>query len=75
MNDEELTETERLRQVASILAVGLLRLRKRAATAADKFRQESAEMPAAGLEVSPDTVLSVTNPVNGRESPTLGAPV
>lgn len=54
-----LTSDERLREVASILAAGVLRLRRRAALPTDDSRKQSAKSSAAGLEVSNETVLSV----------------
>ena len=54
-----LTPDERLREVASILAIGVLRLRQRASLPTDDAQKKSSELPAAGLEVSDETVLSV----------------
>jgi len=54
-----LTSDERLREVASILAAGVLRLRQRAALPTDDAKKKPVELPAAGLEVSGETVLSV----------------
>jgi len=54
-----LSPDERLREVASILAAGVLRLRQRAALPTDNARKKLAELPAAGLEVPDETVLSV----------------
>jgi hypothetical protein len=54
-----LTPDERLREVASILAAGVLRLRQRAALPTDDARKRPLDLPAAGLEVSNETVLSV----------------
>lgn len=54
-----LTPDERLREVASILAIGVLRLRQRAALPTDDARKKPSELPAAGLEVPDETVLSV----------------
>ena len=71
--DNELAPDERFREVTSILALGFLRVRQRVALPAASARRNPAELPMTGLEVSPDTVLSVTNPVNGPESPTPGA--
>jgi hypothetical protein len=50
---------ERLREVASILAAGVLRLRQRAALPTDDVQKNPAELPAAGLEDSEKTVLTV----------------
>jgi len=54
-----LTPDERLREVASILAIGVLRLRQRAALPTDDAPKKPAELPAAGLEVPDETALSV----------------
>ena len=54
-----LTPDERLREVASILAIGVLRLRQRAALPTDDRQKKSPELNAAGLEVPDETVLSV----------------
>ncbi len=50
---------ERLREAAAILATGVLRLRQRAALPPEKSLEIPAELPAAGLEVPAETVLSV----------------
>ena len=59
-------------EVAALLARGVIRWhahqRRRAQT------ETGPDSAATGLEVSPDTVLSVTNPVSGPESPKPGAP-
>jgi hypothetical protein len=54
-----LTPDERLREVATILAAGVLRLRQRAALPTDDAQKKPAELSAAGLEVPEETVLSV----------------
>jgi hypothetical protein len=54
-----MTPEQRLREVASILAVGVLRLRDRAALPPADKEENAAESPAAGLEVPDETVLSV----------------
>jgi len=58
----ELSPAERLREVASIFAAGVLRLRKRRQLAGEPAATHVAEAPkfAAGrLEISGETVLSV----------------
>ncbi|MBU4273312.1 MAG: hypothetical protein KKA28_15750 [Planctomycetes bacterium] len=50
---------ERLREVAAILATGVLRLRQRAALPPDKNLEISGKMPPEGLELSGETRLSV----------------
>ncbi|MEX0678375.1 MAG: hypothetical protein WD063_14940 [Pirellulales bacterium] len=54
-----LSPDERLREAAAILASGVLRLRQRAALPPEKTLKNPAELPAAGLEVPDETVLSV----------------
>lgn len=54
-----LAPDERLREVASILAAGVLRLRQRAALPTHDAQKKSPESSAAGLEVPDETVLSV----------------
>ena len=58
----ELTPDQRRRELAGILAAGVLRLRKRrllAGESAQTTRKTSAESAAGRLEVSGETVLSV----------------
>jgi hypothetical protein len=78
LHSTNLSQSERRRELASILARGTLRLRQRRVLLGNAGHVSSPKsLPnsaAAGLELSPDTVLSVTNPVNGPESPTLGEP-
>jgi hypothetical protein len=50
---------ERLREVAAILAAGVLRLRQRAALPTDDAQKKPSEFAADGLEVLNETVLSV----------------
>ena len=54
-----LSPDERLREVASILAAGVLRLRQRTALPTFDAKKKPVELPAAGLEVPDQTVLSV----------------
>ena len=54
-----LSPDERLREAAAILAAGVLRLRQRAALPPETTLENLAELPAAGLEVPAETVLSV----------------
>jgi len=66
-----LSPDQRTRELACIFAAGVQRLRRRNMVAG---QYETANDFSAGRrEFSPDTVLSVTNPVNGRESQTPGA--
>ncbi len=59
---------DRLRELAQIFGKGVIRWRQR------QRRLETPNSINAGLEVSLETVLSVTNPVNGPENQRLGAP-
>lgn len=54
-----LTPDEQLREVATILAAGVLRLRQRAALPTGDTQKKPPNSPAAGLEVPDETVLSV----------------
>jgi hypothetical protein len=54
-----LTPDERLREVTTILGVGVLRLRQRAALPGEKGRKNPPESSPDGLEVPAKTVLSV----------------
>ena len=54
-----LSPEERLREVAAMLATGVLRLRQRAALPADKNLEISEKMQPEGLELSGKTRLSV----------------
>lgn len=54
-----LTADERFREVASILAIGVLRLRQRASLPNENVPKKPVESFAAGLEVPDETVLSV----------------
>ena len=56
-----LSPDDRLREVAVILAVGVIRLRRRVALRPDETLENLAESSAAGLEVLNETVLSVHN--------------
>lgn len=69
----DLSSHQRFRELARIFSAGVLRLRRRIPVA--RHREISGNSFAGRLELSPETVLSVTNPVNRPESPTLGAPV
>lgn len=60
-----------LRELARILAAAVLRMRGRCPAAMQLGTADDSRVDP--LEVSPDTVLSVGNPVNGPESRTLGA--
>jgi hypothetical protein len=60
LHDNSLTADERMRELASILAAGVLRLRARAALSDKHSGQKNLpESPANCLDVPPTTVLSV----------------
>jgi hypothetical protein len=65
------TASKQRSEIAKLLASGLLRLYQRRRRAG---AQNPPDSQAAGLELSPDTVRSVSVPVNAPESPTLGEP-
>jgi hypothetical protein len=67
----ELSPEQRLRELATIFAAGLIRWRKQQHRLAQTGTSPNSVAP--GLEVPPDTVLSVINPVNGPENPKPGA--
>ena len=67
-----LTPDQRLRELARIFGVGVLRLRRRIPMT--RRHEITGNSFAERLEVSPDTVLIVSVPVNAPESPTLGEP-
>ena len=76
-NPSELSPEQHLHELARMFAAGVLRLRQRRLSAGkaqlplpEIARESSAERLAFGS----DTVLSVTNPVDGPESPKSGAP-
>jgi hypothetical protein len=54
-----LSSDERLREVAAILAAGVLRLRQRFALPVEKDGKNPAKQPPDGLELSAETRLSV----------------
>jgi hypothetical protein len=70
MKTSAIEKHDALPEIATVLASGFLRWRKRRQAHAGT----SPNPEAPSLEVSPDTVLSVTNPVNGPESPKHGEP-
>ncbi len=57
--DLPLSPAERRRQVASILAKGVIRLRRRASPVAINAAQESPDVGETGLELSRETRLTV----------------
>ena len=73
LNAHELGPEARFRELATILALGVIRRQQRVAVGAIACSQKLGGILPACLEVSNDTVLSVTNPVNGPESLKPGA--
>ena len=63
-----MTAEERLTEVASILAEGVLRLRKRQAGSAVIHPVESVEFPENGLEVPSETSLHGHRGIRGRRA-------
>lgn len=53
-------------EIAAILAAGIVRMKSRVAIANSEIDDEPAELPTACLEVSSESVLSVTNVVNDQ---------
>ena len=63
---------DQLAEIARLLAIGLLRWHQQQRRLAQTGTCPDSALP--GLEVSPATVLSGVNPVNGPENPRQGAP-
>ena len=57
---------DRRSEIAAILAAGIVRMKSRVAILEAEIDGDPAEMPAACLEVSSESVLSVTNVVNDQ---------
>jgi len=53
-------------EIAAILAAGIVRMKSRMAIVDSEIDEDPTEMPAACLEVSSESVLSVTNVVNDQ---------
>jgi len=53
-------------EIAAILAAGIVRMKSRMAILDSEIDNDPAELPTACLEVSPESVLSVTNVVNDQ---------
>ncbi len=53
-------------EIAAILAAGIVRMKSRVAIANSEIDDDPAESPTACLEVSSESVLSVTNVVNDQ---------
>jgi hypothetical protein len=61
-----LSATARRSEIAAILAAGIVRMKSRVAIPASEIDDDPAELPTACLEVSSESVLSVTNVVNDQ---------
>ena len=61
-----LSATARRSEIAAILAAGIVRMKSRLAITDSEFDDDPAELPAACLELSSESVLSVTNVVNDQ---------
>jgi hypothetical protein len=61
-----LSAPARRSEIAAILAAGIVRMKSRVAIPNSEFDDDPAELPAACLELSPESVLSVTNVVNDQ---------
>jgi hypothetical protein len=61
-----LSATARRSEIAAILAAGIVRMKSRMAILDSEIDDEQAELPTACLEVSLESVLSVTNVVNDQ---------
>jgi len=53
-------------EIAAILAAGIVRMKSRLSIPDSEFVDDPAELPTACLEVSSESVLSVTNVVNDQ---------
>ena len=61
-----LSAPARRSEIAAILAAGIVRMNSRMAILDSEIDDDPAELPTACLEVSPESVLSVTNVVNDQ---------
>ena len=61
-----LSAPARRSEIAAILAVGIVRMKSRVAIPASEIDDDLEELPEACLEVSSESVLSVTNVVNDQ---------
>jgi hypothetical protein len=61
-----LSAPARRSEIAAILAAGIVRMKSRLAILDSEIDDDSAELPTACLEVSSESVLSVTNVVTVR---------
>ncbi|MEQ1829996.1 MAG: hypothetical protein ABL921_28800 [Pirellula sp.] len=61
-----LSATARRSEIAAILAAGIVRMKSRVAIPDSEFADVPPGLPTACLELSPESVLSVTNVVNDQ---------
>jgi hypothetical protein len=61
-----LSAPARRSEIAAILAAGIVRMKSRVAIPDSEFADDQADLPTACLEVSSESVLSVTNVVNDQ---------
>jgi len=61
-----LSAPARRSEIAAILAAGIVRIKAQPAISPFGIADDPAEIPAACLELSPESVLSVTNVVNDQ---------
>jgi hypothetical protein len=61
-----LSAPARRSEIAAILAAGIVRMKSRLAILDSEFADHPQELPPACLELSPESVLSVTNEVNDQ---------
>jgi hypothetical protein len=61
-----LSAPARRSEIAAILAAGIVRMKSRMAILDSEIDDDPAELQTACLEVSPESVLSVTNVVNDQ---------
>ena len=61
-----LSAPARRSEIAAILAAGIVRMKSRMAILDSEIDDDPVELPTACLEVSPESVLSVTNVVNDQ---------
>ncbi len=61
-----LSAPARRSEIAAILAAGIVRMKSRVAIPDSEIADDPVELPAACLEVSSESVLSVTNVVNDQ---------
>jgi hypothetical protein len=66
VSPSSLSALARRSEIAAILAAGIVRMKSRMAILDSEIDDDPAELPAACLELSSESVLSVTNVVNDQ---------